>query len=441
MSNTIIKSISPGSPAERAGIRVGELLRMINNQSIRDVLDYKYYSYDANLSVILTDQTGVERSVSVHKADGELLGLEFETYLMDRAHSCANHCIFCFVDQLPPNMRASLYFKDDDARLSFLMGNYVTLTNMSEREIQRIMDLHISPINISVHATEPELRSLLLGNKNGAKGLEIMRRFAKAKIKMNCQIVACPGINDGVHLDQSMEDLAALYPAVNSVSIVPIGVTKWRAGLYPLRPYTQEEASVLIHQTEAFARTCFARHETSIFWCSDEFYLRAGLPIPEDAYYEEYTQLENGVGMLRLLAMEFHSAAKLAEDGQKEIRPFSLATGVSAAPFLRKIIDSAASSCHTNDNCTIYPIINHFFGETINVAGLITGSDLIGQLKDKPLGARLLIAQNMLRHGENVFLDDITLDEVSETLGVPVIPVGQDGFELFEAIFEGDCAV
>lgn len=434
MSITKVKAIAPGSPADKAGVQVGEILLGINEHRIVDVLDYKFYSYDAHLLLTLRTPEEEMRTVTLHKEDGEDLGLEFETYLMDRARSCANRCVFCFVDQLPKGMRETLYFKDDDARLSFLMGNYITLTNLSKREIQRIIDLHISPINISVHATDPAMRCLLLGNRNAGKGLEIVQRFAAAKIKMNCQIVACPGLNDGEQLQKSMEDLGGLYPGVNSVSIVPVGVTKYRDGLYPLRPYTKEEAEQTIRQVDVFGTQCIERYGTRIFWCSDEFYLRAELPLPSDEYYEEYTQLENGVGMLRLLAVECNGATYGVEE-LPPIAPFSIATGVAAAPFLKEIIDSAAAKCHTELEYTVYPITNHFFGETIEVAGLITGQDLMAQLKGKKLGCRVLISQNMLRHGETVFLDDVTLEEVERALGVPVIPVPQDGFELFEAVF------
>lgn len=433
MSRTKIQTVTPGSPAGEAGVRPGETLLSINGHRIVDVLDYKYYSYDPELTVILSDEDG-ERTVTVRKDVGEDLGLEFETYLMDRARSCANQCIFCFVDQLPEGMRDTLYFKDDDARLSFLMGNYITLTNLSKRELQRICDLHISPINISVHATDPDVRTMMLGSRRGGECMEIMEQFAKAGIVMNCQIVACPGINDGPVLQKSMEDLAALYPHVKSVSVVPVGLTKHREGLYPLKPYTKETAAAVVKQVETFAEQCLAKTDSRIFWCSDEFYIQGGLPLPEDEYYEEYTQLENGVGMLRLLAVECRGACYGAPENIK-VAPFSIACGTAAAPYLRKMIDSAAASCHTELQYEVYPIENRFFGESVTVSGLLTGQDLIAQLKGKQLGTRLLLSQTMLRHGETVFLDDVTLEQLSGELGVPVVPVQQDGFELFEAVF------
>ena len=302
MSLTKVKTVQEGSPADLAGVRPGETLLQIGEHRIVDGLDDKYYSYDPSLTLLLEGEDGHRRRVRSEKDVGEDLGLEFQTYLMDRARSCANKCVFCFVDQLPPGMRETLYFKDDDARLSFLMGNYVTLTNLSRRELDRIAQLHVSPINISVHATDPEVRRILLGNrKRGGDCLENMQRFAAAGIVMNCQIVSCPGLNDGAVLQQSMEDMAALYPQVKSVSIVPVGVTRHREGLYPLRPYRQDEARAVVAQVEAYQERCLAAYDSRIFWCSDEFYLQAGLPIPDDEFYEEYTQLENGLGMLRLL--------------------------------------------------------------------------------------------------------------------------------------------
>ncbi|MGN8896178.1 DUF512 domain-containing protein [Flavonifractor sp. HCP28S3_F3] len=432
MSLTKISSVDPRSPADRAGLRPGETLTHINGHPIVDVLDYKFYAYDPRLELTLSGPDGGSRTVRLRKEEGEDLGLNFETYLMDRARSCANKCIFCFVDQMPPGMRKTLYFKDDDARLSFLMGNYITLTNLSKREIQRVIDLRISPINISVHATDPELRTAMLKNPRAGECLEIMTEFARAGIEMNCQIVACPGVNDGPALDRTLRELGALHPAVTSVAVVPVGVTKFREGLCKIEPYTREQAAALIDQVEAFAAGFLAEHGTSLAWCSDEFYLIAGRALPDKSYYEDMDQLENGVGMLRLL----HHQAELAmEDEEPEQTvPFSIATGVSAAPFVQEIVDNAREKCG-NIKGMVYPIVNHFFGETITVSGLITGTDLLEQLKGKDLGERLLIPDNMLRAGERVFLDDVTVEQLEEALGVTVIPVPADsGFDLADAI-------
>ncbi|MCD7948164.1 MAG: DUF512 domain-containing protein [Oscillospiraceae bacterium] len=433
MSMTKIESTDGGSPAQRAGIRVGETLTHVNGHPIVDVLDYKYYTYDPRLELTLADESGRARKVKVKKQAGQDLGLNFETYLMDKPRPCANRCLFCFVDQLPPGLRESLYFKDDDARLSFLMGNYITLTNLSARELQRIIDLRISPINISVHATNPELRAKLLGHPRGGEGLAHMRRFAEAGITMHCQIVACPGLNDGAELQRSMAELAALSPAVGSVSVVPVGLTGHRENLYPLQIYQKAQAGAVIDMVESYGAACMERHGTTLFWCSDEFYLRAARPIPADEYYEDYTQLENGVGMLRLLKTEFVAALRTLDDVSGGT-PFSIACGVDAAPWMQELVDRAAETCDTKG--IVYPIINHFFGESITVSGLITGQDLIAQLAGQPLGSRLLIPVNMLRHGQDVFLDDVTLAQVRDALGVPVLPVPQDGYALCCAMLE-----
>lgn len=426
----IIKSIDRTSPLH-GHAHPGDALVSINGNKIIDVLDYKYYAYDERLDVLLRSPDGQEKTVKIHKREGGDLGIDFEDYLMDRPRSCANNCIFCFIDQLPKGMRKTMYFKDDDARLSFLMGNYITLTNLSPREVQRIIDLHISPINVSVHTTNPELRCKMLRNPNAGKSIEIMRRFAENGIVMNCQIVCCPDINDGAELDRTMRDLAAMYPGVHSVSIVPLGMTKFREGLYPLTPFTKERAGEVLDQVTVFGDECKSRFGTRIFFCGDELYIKAQREIPEDEFYEEYTQLENGVGMFRLMEKEFTSALKLSDEPDGV--PFSIATGVSAAPFFEKLLKKAKEK-YPALNGRVYAIVNDFFGHSINVAGLVTGGDLINQLKEKELGQRLFISQNMLRRQEMDFLDDITLVQASNGLGVPIYPIEQDGFALWDAI-------
>ena len=423
--------IDPDSPLRGHAV-VGDALVSINGNPIHDVLDYKYFAYDTRLAVELEGENGARRTVHIRKPEGGELGVDFETYLMDRAHSCANRCVFCFIDQMPKGMRPTLYFKDDDARLSFLMGNYMTLTNLSKREVQRIIDLHISPINVSVHTTNPELRAFMLGNPRAGESIDIMRRFAAGGIVMNCQIVCCPGLNDGAELTRTMKDLADLYPQVKSVSIVPVGLTKFREGLYPLAPFDEQLANAAIDQVEAFGAQCVERFGERIFFCGDELYLKAKRPIPEDAFYENYTQLENGVGMLRLQKTEFCGALRMADapDGV----PFSIAAGVSAAPFLQELVDLAHAQ-FPQLRGRVYPIENDFFGRSINVTGLITGGDLIAQLRGRDLGERLLISANMIRHDEQDFLDDVTLEQASEALGVPIYPVSADGFDLCDAMF------
>ena len=426
----VIRAIDPGSPLERR-VHPGDRLLSVNGKPIRDVLDYKFYAYDRDLRLVLARPDGSEYRLHIRKAEGGDLGLDFESYLMDRPRSCANHCVFCFIDQLPKGMRPTMYFKDDDARLSFLLGNYITLTNLSEREIQRVIDLHVSPVNVSVHAMNPELRVKMLRNPRAGESLGIMRRFADAGIVMNCQIVCCPGLNDGEELDRSMRELAALHPAVHSVSVVPVGLTRYREGLYPLTAFTPEHAAETLDQVTAFGDRCLEQYGTRIFWCGDELYLKAGRELPPDEFYEEYTQLENGIGMLRLLETEFRSALRLSEDPGPQ--HCSIATGAAAAPWLKMLADLAIAR-YPQLKIDVYPIQNDFFGHSITVAGLVTGGDLIRQLRGKDLGDRLLVSQNMLRREERDFLDDVTLEDAREALQVPVFPTETDGFALWDAI-------
>ena len=428
--DNVISKIENGSPLKHR-VHIGDTLLAINGNRVHDVLDYKFFGYDPEVSVTVRTPEGIEHTVHVAKAEGQDLGLEFETYLMDKPRSCANNCVFCFIDQLPKGMRRTMYFKDDDARLSFLLGNYITMTNLSDREIQRICDLHISPINISVHTTNPELRIKMLRNRNAGKCIDIMRRFADGGIRMNCQIVCCPGLNDGDELMRTMRELSEMYPAVHSVSIVPVGLTKFREGLFELRPFTPEHSSETIDMVTAFGDECLKKFGTRLFFCSDEMYICANRELPEDEFYEEHTQLENGVGMIRLLETEFKSALSLSErpDGV----PFSIACGTSVAPFFEKLVCTAHEK-YDNIDGRVYAIENDFFGHSINVTGLITGGDLINQLKGKDLGERLFISQNMLRREEMDFLDDVLLEEASAALGVPIYPIEQDGFDLWDAI-------
>ncbi len=426
-----IKSIDEWSPL-LGKVSVGDSLRSINGNTIRDVLDYKYYAYDEHLDLVMERPDGGSYELHIEKAEGGELGLDFENYLMDSARSCANNCIFCFIDQLPPGMRKTLYFKDDDTRLSFLMGNYITITNLSRREIERIKALRISPVNVSVHTTDPELRVRMLRNPRAGESIGVMREFAAAGIVMNCQIVCCPGINDGAALDRTMRDLAEMYPQVRSVSVVPVGLTKYREGLYPLVSFTADSAAGLIRQVEAFAESCLEKRGSRIFFCSDELYIKAGKELPPDEYYEEHVQLENGVGMIRLLETEFRSALSLADE--PDGKPFSIVAGEAAAPYLAKLLGEAQSRFPALQG-RVYAVKNDFFGPEINVTGLITGGDMIRQLQGKPLGERLIISQNMLRHPEMDFLDDVTIQQAEQELGLRIVPVRQDGFELLDAMF------
>ena len=429
--STVIASVDRRSPAQLAGIKPGEQLLTINGHEIIDVLDYRFYGYDADSHLTLREPNGAQRAVHIRKQEGQDLGLNFNTYLMDEMRSCANHCIFCFVDQMPPGMRQTLYFKDDDARLSFLLGNYITLTNLTEREAQRIIDLHICPINVSVHTTDPQLHCTMLGNKNAGRSLEYIRAFCKAGIVMNGQIVICPGWNDGDQLRRTLRDLTDWE--FSSCSLVPVGITKYRKGLAKLRPVDADCAREIIAIAEEFGQENLRRFGTRRFFCADELFLRAGLPLPEADYYEGYRQIENGVGMLRSLGDDFLAALD-TEELPENPGDFTIATGVAAAPFLRGLLEQAQAR-FPGLRGRVVAVRNDFFGHTIDVAGLLTGQDLSAQLHAVPDLGRVLIPIHMLRNGENVFLDDYTVPRLSEELGGPVEVVGMDGFDLADAVF------
>ena len=435
--STIITTIDRHSPAEKAGIQVGEQLLTINGHTIVDVLDYRFYGYDPLSRVELKTASGDVRTVTIRKAEGQDLGLNFDTYLMDEMRSCANHCIFCFVDQMPPGMRSTLYFKDDDARLSFLLGNYITLTNLTEREAQRIIDLHISPINVSVHTTDPQLHCTMLGNKNAERFLDYIQAFCKAGIVMNGQIVICPGWNDGDQLRRTLRDLTEWQ--FSSCSLVPVGITKYRQGLAKLRPVSAEDARDIIAIAEEFGQENLRRFGTRRFFCADELYLRAGLPLPQEDYYEGYRQLENGVGMLRSLEQDFLSAMRL-ENPAAAPSPFTIATGTAAAPFLGGLVQRAQAD-YPGLRGQVIAVENDFFGHTIDVAGLLTGQDLSAQLQRVPSLGRVLLPLHMLRHGETVFLDDYTVARLADELGCPVQIVGIDGGDLLDAMLDASSTV
>ena len=371
------------------------------------------------------------RRVRLRKAYEEDIGLEFETYLMDKQHACRNKCIFCFIDQMPPGMRESLYFKDDDSRLSFLFGNYITLTNLSEHEVERIISMHISPMNISVHTTNPALRCEMMKNRFAGETLSILGRLAAAGIRINCQLVLCPGVNDGEELTRTMTDLAGLIPAVESVAAVPVGLTRYLEGLQPLRPYTAAEAADVIDRMESFGAGLLERTGNRVFYPADEFYLKAGRPIPPVEFYGSLSQLENGVGMVALLRSQFSQALDGCGDTPRGSRMI-LATGVAAAPLMKAMVDEATKKWH-NLQVEVAPIINRFFGETITVAGLVTGGDLIGQLRGKRADI-LLIPDAMLRHEKDRFLDDVTPQDVERALNVRLEAVPVDGDALVEAL-------
>lgn len=427
----VITGVERGSKAEKHGIKPGWKLVSINGHDITDVLDYRFFETERKLEIVCESQAG-QHKFTVKKGEYDSLGLEFETYLMDKQHSCKNKCCFCFIDQLPKGMRESLYFKDDDERLSFLFGNYITLTNLSEREADRIVSMHISPVNISVHTTNPELRVEMMKNPNAGKSLEYLKKFADGGIKINCQLVLCPGINDGKELERSITDLMKLAPAVQSIAAVPVGLTKHREGLCPLRGFTPEEADKVIDMCESYGMKAMESFQNTMIWAADEFYLKAGRPLPHAQYYAEFPQLENGVGLVALLRDEFKNAMEDAE-GDDLPHDGTIATGVSAAPILSAMLDEAGKKWH-NNKWRVCEIKNEFFGDSITVAGLVTGGDLIAQLKGRDIGGRLLIPAVMLRHEGDLFLDGKSVDDIEKELAVEVVVVPNDGYELLDAL-------
>lgn len=422
-----ITGVEKASPAAKHGILPGDILISINGHDINDVLDYRFRLTEKKITLLI--HRGPElKEITIKKDEYSDIGLEFETYLMDKKHSCRNKCVFCFIDQLPKGMRDTLYFKDDDSRLSFLMGNYITLTNLSEEDVDRIIEMKTSPINVSVHTTNPELRVKMMKNKNAGKVLSYLRRFADAGISLNCQIVLCKGINDGKELERSMTDLAALYPSLVGVSIVPAGITNYREGLCHLEPFTAEEAGEVIDTIDKFGEKCLKKFGTRLFFSSDELYIEAGRELPGEDYYEGYPQIENGVGMIRSLDGEFTDELDFLDEYDLEKpRKVSVATGAAAYDFIKSLADRLCEQVPTLE-CHVYKIINDFFGHNITVAGLLTGKDLANQLKGKDLGDRLLIPRVTLRSEGDVFLDDTTPEWLSEQLGgIEVVPVESTG--------------
>ena len=423
-----ITGVERGSPADKHKIKEGDYLISINDHDINDVLDYRFRLTERKITLKI--HRGAELfDVTIKKDEYSDIGLEFETYLMDEKHSCRNKCVFCFIDQLPKGMRDTLYFKDDDSRLSFLMGNYITLTNLSDADVDRICEMKTSPINISVHTTNPDLRVKMMKNKRAGEVLSYMRRFADAGITLNCQIVLCKGINDGAELDRSMRDLVKFCPHLSGVSIVPAGITDHRDGLCRLEPFTPDETGVVIDQVDRFASECLEKYGSRIFFCGDEMYVKSGREIPGEDYYEGYPQIENGVGMIRSMQSEFDDELEYLDGYDLETpRKVSIATGAAAYGFIKSLVDTLMEKVPTLE-CDVYLIKNDFFGKNITVAGLLTGQDLYNQLKDRELGDRLLIPRVSLKADEPIFLDDMKLDELSEKLGVEVVPTGSDGTE------------
>ena len=430
-SSQIITGIKPGSIAEELGISPGDRVLSINGEAVGDIFDYDFLCEDTEILLLIRTSDGQEWECEIEKEEDEDLGLLFENSLMDSYRSCRNRCIFCFIDQMPPGMRETLYFKDDDSRLSFLQGNYVTLTNMSDHDINRIIRYRLSPINISVHTMDPDLRCRMLNNRFAGEALKKIDTLYEAGVEMNGQIVLCPGINDGEQLSFTLRELTKYLPYMKSVSVVPVGLTRFRDGLYPLQPVTRECAADTIARIESVQKEAFDNYGLHFVHASDELYLLAGMEMPEEERYDGYLQWENGVGFIRLLTSEFMTALGEASPGRPG-RRVTAATGKLIAPTMEQLAGECIKR-FPGTEIAIYPIENRFFGERITVAGLVTGNDLMEQLAGKDLGEELLIPQNMLRSGGNVFLDDVTTEDVSNRLGVPVRVVGSSGEEVLAA--------
>lgn len=431
MKKHIVKRVIPGSIAEEMGFEPGDAVIKINNEEIEDIFDYQYLMQDEYIEVTVLTKDGEECILEIEKEYQEDLGVEFENGLMDEYRSCHNKCIFCFIDQMPKGMRETLYFKDDDSRLSFLQGNYVTLTNMSDKDVERIVKYHLSPINISFQTTNPELRCMMLHNRFAGEALKKVDTLYNAGIIMNGQIVLCKDVNDKAELERSIRDLTKYLPYLESVSVVPVGLSKHRDGLYPLSPFTKEDAEAVIDMIEEWQKKIYPQYGLHFIHASDEWYILAERELPEEERYDGYLQLENGVGMLRLMINEFDEAMSVKRIASE--REVSIVTGKLAYPYIAKMADTMMQE-YPELTIHVYPIVNDFFGEQITVSGLLTGQDILAQLKGKPLGEVLLLPENVLRAGERVFLDDYTVEDLEKTLQVRVDIVKSSGYDFVEKI-------
>jgi len=435
----VITNVQPNSAATDAGIEPGDLLLSVNGQHITDIFDYRFLTADSNLLVEIEKKNGDIWEIEIEKDEYEDLGLEFEDPLISEAKHCANKCLFCFIDQLPKGMRETLYFKDDDSRLSFLNGNYVTLTNMKRNELERIVRYRMTPVNVSVHTTNPGLRVKMLGNRFAGDVLDKIRILTDGGINVNAQIVLCRGLNDGPELDRTLSELSALWPGMASISVVPVGLTKWREGLYPLEPFTAAEACEVLAQVGEWQKKFLDEFGTRLVYAADEFYIKAGAELPAYEEYEDFPQIENGVGMMKQFMYEFDdfldtngSMLDSRWNGEPP-RTVSIATGRCAAGYIKgmaRTLEKRFDGLHIN----VYAIENEFFGENVTVTGLLTGRDIAGQLKGRPLGSELLISRCMLKSGEELFLDDCTVDGLSSALDKKVTIVDNDGAEFITRV-------
>lgn len=427
----VIRGTLPGSPAQQLHLAPGQALVSVNGHAVNDVLDYGFYTAAAELALVVQDPDGTQYSYALRKREDEELGIESDSFLMDREHRCKNNCIFCFIDQLPPGLRDTLYFKDDDERLGFLFGNYITLTNLDDAEVQRIIEMKISPVNISVHTTNAQLRCEMMGNRFAGDKLNYLYRLAEAGTEINCQIVLCRGVNDGDELRATLTALCGLYPAVRSVAVVPVGLTKYRQGLTPLAPFDRDSANGVLAIIDAFHDECRARYGVGLVYPADEWLCMAGRAIPDIDYYDDFNQLENGVGMLAETRQEFRDA--LDDIAPTDKAPvYTVLTGELAAPFLREQVEEAKAKA-PGLRCEVVAIRNDFFGGNVTVSGLVTATDILAQLPKGAVGGAALIPPNMLRREGDMFLDSVTVAELSDALGCAIL-VTQDGGDLAQVL-------
>ena len=435
-TNNVISKVYKDSIADELGIEVGDLLISINGEPIHDIIEYRFLLSDEYLEVEIQKQNREVYIYEIEKDYDDDLGIEFTNPIIDKAKSCRNKCVFCFIDQLPKGMRETLYFKDDDSRLSFLQGNFVTLTNMSEEDINNIIKYRISPINISVHTTNPELRKTMIKNKFAGNLYSIMERLAEAQIQMNCQIVLCPGYNDKEELERTVSDLTKLYPYVNSAAAVPVGITKHREHLPNLEIFNEKTAGETIDQVDKLQKKYLKELGTRFIFLSDEFYIMANRKLLDYDEYEGFIQFENGVGMISKFEREIKAYLEnLSEDHKSKIKKVSIATGHSAYEFMCEMAKCIMEKC-PNVQIDVYKIINNFFGDTITVSGLVTATDIIDQLKDKNLGETLYIPRSMLKADEEIFLDNITLENLSDIMGLEVVPCLNEGKDFIDKILK-----
>ena len=435
-SGHIIKQVLPGSIGEELELEPGDRVLEVNGERIEDVFDYRYLINDTYIEMTVLKKNGEVLLFEIDKYMDEDLGIEFESSLMDEYHSCTNKCIFCFIDQLPKGMRPTMYFKDDDSRLSFLQGNYITLTNMKDKDLDRIIRYKLSPINISVHTTNPELRCMMLHNRFAGKIMDQIQKLYEAETIMNGQIVLCKGVNDGKELEKTIQDLGGFLPFMESLSVVPVGISRHREGLYPLEPFDREDAKAVLKTIHTLQDQFMEEYGTHFVHASDEWYILAGESLPEEDNYDGYVQLENGVGMLRLQEREFHEAleeARFSESSKLFEKHCTIATGKLAGPFLKELVKDL-TAVYPNIHVDVVEVTNDFFGPQITVSGLLTGQDIVAQLKNRTLGSELLLPVNVLRSGEDVLLDDMHINEIEKTLQVPVRIVQSNGNDLFDAL-------